>query len=85
QDSNPGIINTNSQAPIQSIVQAVRLDMNEYKSIPMKVADHHQLWTGCFDSLLKLYINAIVKETGQIYQKEKYIINEHDDIMQVVR
>ncbi|CAM4766822.1 unnamed protein product [Rotaria magnacalcarata] len=83
QDSNPGIINTNSQAPIQSIVQAVRLDMNEYKSIPMKVADHHQLWTGCFDSLLKLYINAIVKETGQIYQKEKYIINEHDDIMQV--
>ncbi|CAF4363298.1 unnamed protein product, partial [Rotaria magnacalcarata] len=83
QNSNPGIINTNSQAPIQSIVQAVRLDMNEYKSIPMKVADHHQLWTGCFDSLLKLYISAIVKETGQIYQKEKYIINEHDDIMQV--
>ncbi|CAF4581653.1 unnamed protein product, partial [Rotaria socialis] len=83
QNANPEIININSQTPIQSIVQAVRLDIYEDTIIPIKVAHHHQVWTGCFDSLLKLYISGIVKETGQIYQNEKYIINEHDEIMQV--
>ena len=51
----------------------------------MKVAENNQMWTGYFDSLLKLYISVIVRETGQIYQHEKYILSAQDDIMQLVR
>ncbi|CAM4773474.1 unnamed protein product [Rotaria magnacalcarata] len=84
QSTNPAIINTSSQTPIQSSAQAFQLNANEHKIIPMKVAENNQMWTGCFDSLLKLYISVIVRETGQIYQHEKYIISAQDDIMQLV-
>jgi hypothetical protein len=55
------------------------------KNIQIKVAENHQVWKGCFDSLLKLYIHVIVKETGQIYQREKYILNEENLMMKLVR
>ncbi|CAF4381845.1 unnamed protein product, partial [Rotaria sordida] len=49
----------------------------------MKVAENHQVWLGCFDSLLKLNIHVVVRETGQIYQREKYILNAENDLMQL--
>jgi hypothetical protein len=55
------------------------------KNIKIKVAETHQVWKGCFDSLLKLYIHVIIKETGQVYQKEKYILNEQNPMMNLVR
>ncbi|CAF4575755.1 unnamed protein product [Rotaria socialis] len=84
QSTNPAGINTSLQTPVQSSVQDFQLNVNEHKVIPMKVAENNQMWTGCFDSLLKLYTSVIVRETGQIYQHEKYIISAQDDIMQLV-
>ncbi len=55
------------------------------KNIQIKVAEPHQVWKGYFDSLLRLNIHAIIKETGQIYQKEKYILNDEDVVMKLVR
>lgn len=54
------------------------------KNIPIKVADNNQVWNGYFDSSLKLYISAIINETGQIYQHEQYISNSQEDIMKLV-
>jgi hypothetical protein len=54
-------------------------------NIQLKIAENHQLSNGCFDSLLRLNIHAIVKETGQIYRREKYILNEENITMKLVR
>lgn len=54
------------------------------KNVPIKVADNNQVWNGYFDSLLKLYVSAIINETGQIYQHEQYISNSQEDIMKLV-
>ena len=55
------------------------------KSIQITLPENYQLWERCFDSLLKLYIHVIVRETGQIYHTEKYIINEEDILVKLVR
>ncbi len=55
------------------------------KNIQLKVAENHQLWKEYFDSLLRLNIHAIVKETGQIYRREKYILNEENITLKLVR
>lgn len=47
--------------------------------------ENHQEWKWSFNSLLRLHIHAIIKETGQIYQREKYILNEEDVMMKLVR
>lgn len=38
-----------------------------------------------FDNLLRLHIHAVIKETGQIYQREQYILIEPEVITNMVR
>ena len=54
------------------------------KTIPLKVAENHQVWTGCFDSVLQLAVQGRIQETGQNYRREKYILNGENISMKLV-
>lgn len=55
------------------------------KTIPLKVAENHQVWAGCFDSVLQLTMQGRIQETGQNYRREKYILNGENITMKLVR
>jgi hypothetical protein len=61
------------------------LELFPAKVIPLKVAENHQVWTGCFDSVLQLNMHGIIQETGQKYRREKYILNGENITMKLVR
>ncbi|UJR22606.1 hypothetical protein I4U23_025649 [Adineta vaga] len=66
----------NSQKFHQSLTYTFPLNHYEQKGIRMKLEETQDIRKRCFDSIFKLSIHGIVKETNQIYQVEKYILNE---------
>lgn len=53
--------------------------------LPIKAVENHQLPKAGFNNLLRLHIHAVIKETGQIYQREQYISIEEDVLTNMVR
>jgi len=54
-------------------------------NLTIKVIENQKIPTGGFNNLLRLHIHALIKETGQIYQREQYILIEPEVITNMVR
>lgn len=78
-------LDPNQRKCIRLIENLSILESFPVKTVPVKVAENHQVWAGCFDSVLQLSVHGLIQETGQKYRQEKYIVNGESIAMKIVR